>query len=232
MSSFFDKMRSGAGKAAFEADKLRRTTAAQSELRRLRDEMNRAVNLVGRVAFDLHQRGQTSPPELRAACDAAAAVLAQVSAQEAEIERIRNEQYVEPASAAYDPSPLVCPAGHGPLTPGTRFCQHCGQPGVPPAAAPTIPCPTCGTPLQPDARFCFNCGQPMTSLPAPPPAPSAPAPTAPSTPPTPTDPTQPETVRLGGTKLAKLTCPSCGEPVLNDEESYCATCGYPLKRDT
>ena len=187
--------------------------------------MNRAVNLVGRVAFDLHQRGQTGPPELRAACDAAAAVLAQVSAQEAEIERIRNEQYVEPATAAYDPSPLVCPAGHGPLTPGTRFCHHCGQPGVPRAAVPTIPCPTCGTPLQPDARFCFNCGQPMTSSPPPP----APAPTAPSPPPAPTDPTQPETVRLGS---AKPTCPSCGEPVLNDAESYCATCGYPLKGAT
>ena len=71
MSSFFDKVRSGAGKAAFEADKLRRVTAAQSDLRGLREEMNRAVNLIGRVAFDLHQRGQDSPPELRAACDAA-----------------------------------------------------------------------------------------------------------------------------------------------------------------
>ncbi len=226
MSSFFDKMRSGAGKAAFEADRLRRVTAAQSELRRLRDEMNRAVNLVGRVAFDLHQRGQAGPPELSAACDTAAAVLAQVSAQEAEIERIRNEQYVEPATAAYDPSPLVCPAGHGPLTPGARFCQQCGQPGVPPAAAPAIPCPTCGTPLQTDARFCFNCGQPMTPLPPPKLAPPAPAP------PAPTDPTQPETVRLDSTKPTKLACPSCGEPVLSDTEAYCATCGYPLKRAT
>jgi len=165
-------------------------------------------------------RPKKLPPSLPAA-----AVLAQVSAQEAEIERIRNEQYVEPATAAYDPSPLVCPAGHGPLTPGTRFCHHCGQPGVPRAAVPTIPCPTCGTPLQPDARFCFNCGQPMTSSPPPP----APAPTAPSPPPAPTDPTQPETVRLGS---AKPTCPSCGEPVLNDAESYCATCGYPLKGAT
>mgnify|MGYP000918835958 CR=1 FL=1 len=54
-------------------------------------------------------------------------------------------------------------------------------------------------------------------------------PPAPSPPPAPTDPTQPETVRLGS---AKPTCPSCGEPVLNDAESYCATCGYPLKGAT
>ena len=65
MNSFFDKMRSGAGKAAFEADKLRRVTSAQAELRGLRDELQKAVAIVGRVAFDLHQRGQVGPPELR-----------------------------------------------------------------------------------------------------------------------------------------------------------------------
>lgn len=216
MSSFFDKVRSGAGKAAFEADKLRRVTAAQSDLRGLREEMNRAVNLIGRVAFDLHQRGQDSPPELRAACDAAAAVLAQVSAKEADIERIRNEQYVESGAAAYDPSPLVCPAGHGPLPAGTRFCQQCGQPGTPPAPAALIPCPTCGASLQPDARFCYNCGQPLRPSPAPP----APAPNAPD---------QPETVRLGNAPPA-AACPSCGAPVLDAGEAFCSTCGYPFKQ--
>lgn len=253
MNTFFDKMRSGAGKAAFEADKLRRVTSAQSDLRGLRDEMNKVIVLVGRAAFDLHQRGQVGPPELRAACDAAAAVLAQINAKEAEIETIRNEQFVEPGLPAYNPSALLCPAGHGPLPAGARFCQHCGQPGVapaPPPAAAGRPCPACGAPLEPDARFCFNCGQPI-GVAATPPAPPPPPPD----PPRPTDPNQPPTVRLGaagpdtagpgasgagasspsaagpGSSGPRPACPSCGAPVTSDAP-FCDTCGYPFQHAT
>ena len=139
MNNFFDKMRSGAGKAAFEADKLRRVTTAQAELRGLRDELQKGIALVGRVAFDLHQRGQIGPPELRAVCEQAAAALALINAKEEDIERIRAEQFVEPSFANYEPAgALLCPAGHGPLPGGARYCQHCGQPGISPAAPPAI----------------------------------------------------------------------------------------------
>ena len=217
MNNLFDRMRSGAEKAAFEADKLRRLSAAQSDLRGLRDEMNKAVNQIGRIAFDLHQRGQGGPPELSAACEAATAVLAQISTQEAEIERIRNEQFLEHGADAKDPSPLVCPVGHGPLAAGARYCQQCGQPGVPVAPVALIPCPTCGAALQPDARFYYNCGQPMPAADAAPQPPAAPA--------------RSETVRLDSTKPV-AACPSCGTPVLDASESFCSTCGYPFKRAT
>ena len=224
MNSFFDKMRSGAGKAAFEADKLRRVTSAQAELRGLRDELQKAVAIVGRVAFDLHQRGQVGPPELRAVCEQAAAALALINAKEEDIERIRAEQFVEPSFAAYQPGGgLICPAGHGPLPGVARYCQHCGQPGISPAAPPAFACPTCNAPLEADARFCANCGQPLAA-----PEPPAPEPLRP------TDPNQPATVRLGDkgpASTAPVTaCPSCGTPLPSADAPFCVTCGYPLKR--
>ena len=223
MNNFFDKMRSGAGKAAFEADKLRRVTTAQAELRGLRDELQKGIALVGRVAFDLHQRGQIDPPELRAVCEQAAAALALVNGKESDIERIRAEQFVEPSFAAYEPAgALLCPAGHGPLPGGARYCQHCGQPGISPAAPPAFACPTCNAPLEADARFCANCGQPLAASPAPP-APPAPAPRL-------TDPNQPPTVRLGGNPgaAAVAPCPSCGAIPPTPDAPFCLTCGYPL----
>ena len=55
--------------------------------------------------------------------------------------------------------PLVCPQGHGPAPPGSRFCTSCGTQLVAPAAPP---------PFAPLA--------PLPALSAPPPAPSAPPP--------------------------------------------------------
>lgn len=217
MNTLFDKMRSGAGKAAFEADKLRRVTLIQSELRGLRDGFNKALGQAGTVALTVYQRGEINQPELRAACEQAAAVLAQVNAKEAEIERIRSEQYVEPA-ITYPPGTLLCPAGHGPLPVGTRFCEHCGQPGVAPAPVAAAPaaalCPDCGQPLPPGARFCNNCGHPVGAAPAPPQPPAAIP-----------NPNLPETVRLSGPTAAVL-CPSCGAARADSEAAVCATCGF------
>jgi len=202
MNSFLDKMRSGAGKAAFEADKLRRVAGLQSDLRRLRSEMEEAMGSVGRVAFDLHQSGQVGPPQLRAVCEQAATVLAEIEAREAELDRVRNEQFVESYATADEPAPLLCPAGHGPLATGARFCPQCGQAGVAPMPPETEVCATCGSPLEVEARFCITCGRPRdrqttAELPRPP---------------------------------ATRACPACGAAVPTPDTPFCATCGYPFKR--
>lgn len=217
MNNFFDRMRSGAGKAAFEADKLRRVTLIQNELRGLRDDYQKAIAQAGQVAFSLYQRGQITQPELRVTCDAAAAVLARISAQEADIERIRGEQFVESAPGdAYDPAGLICPVGHGPLPVGARFCATCGQPGLAPAAPPARRCPTCGDGLAADARFCANCGQaialPDSRAPAPP---------------------LPDTMQLGPAASAPpaATCPSCRAPLSHPDAPFCDACGQTFGRD-
>lgn len=68
MNSFLDRIRSGAGKAAFEADKLRRMNAIQSGIKGLKDEVRRALNRVGDVAYDLYRDEQIDQPALEEAC--------------------------------------------------------------------------------------------------------------------------------------------------------------------
>ncbi len=232
MNTFFDKMRSGAGKAAFEADKLRRVTLLQSDLRGLRDEFQKLCGQAGQVAFSLHQRGQIGQPELQAVCDQLAALYRQIGDKETEAERIRNEPYIEAGVAPASPA-LLCPQGHGPIAPGARFCQLCGQPGAPAVAqAVSLPaCATCGAALAPHAAFCANCGAPVGVRPsAPPPSPGPPPwPGSTARPPTPG---LPDTVHLGDstTPAATALCPSCAAPLPDAGAPLCPTCGYPLGR--
>jgi hypothetical protein len=73
-----------------------------------------------------------------------------------------DEPPAQPA-AAPSPAAVVCSRCAGPIKPGMRFCENCGQPVAPEppvAAAPATPrfCPGCGHPAPPDMRFCGNCG--------------------------------------------------------------------------
>ena len=170
MSSLVDRFKSGAGKAAFEADKLRRVQSAQSAIKPLRADAERLTHEMGKLAYLLFTQGDITRPELIAAGEQLAEMHGRIAAAEAEVERIRAEEYVEPLSSTSSLSGLICPNGHGTLTGGASFCQTCGAagvrpappPGVPPVAArPTMPCNQCGAALDLNARFCANCGTPV-----------------------------------------------------------------------
>ncbi len=162
MSSLVDKFKSGAGKAAFEADKLRRLQSAQSAIKPMRNDAERLFLEMGKMAYLLYTQGGITQPELRTAGDRLAAVHAQIAAAEAEVERIRSEEYIDPLASSYGLSGLICPKGHGTLAGGAAFCQICGAPGIqpapPPPAVATMPCRQCGSALSLDARFCPACG--------------------------------------------------------------------------
>lgn len=165
MSSLVDRFKSGAGKAAFEADKLRRVQVAQSAIRPLRSEADRLYMEMGKLAYLLYTQGGITQPELHTAGERLATVQAQITGAEAEIERIRAEEYVEPVSSTTAGTGLICPNGHGTLAGGAVFCQICGAAGARPAAPPqplaTMPCRQCGDALRLDARFCPSCGTPV-----------------------------------------------------------------------
>lgn len=158
MSDFLNRVRSGAGKAAFEADKLRRTQAIQLKIRSLNQETEKVYTQVGRVAYTLYQQEQVAQPELKVACDRLAAVFAQISAHEQEIERIRAEVFVDAAVAGIQYG-HICPNGHGQIAPQDNFCQVCGAKAIDVPPPTGLACPHCHAPLQSGARFCANCGQ-------------------------------------------------------------------------
>jgi uncharacterized OB-fold protein len=204
MSSLVDRFRSGAGKATFEADKLRRVTAIQANVRSLRGDFQKELSRVGQIAFNIYRAGQVEQPELKEACDRLEAIQAQINAQEQEIERIRAEQFV-PEMAAGPQYGRVCPNGHGALPPQDNFCQTCGAQPIfvqPPAApaAQALACQHCGTALSPGARFCAGCGQAV--------APVAPPPEPPK----------------------GESCPDCAAVLLPDA-LFCAECGYRLEQE-
>lgn len=165
MSSLVNRFKSGAGKAAFEADKLRRLQIAQSAIKPLRGEADRLYFEMGKLAYLLYTQGAISQPELRTAGERLVEAQAQITAAEAEVERIRAEEYVEPLSSGVARSGLICPNGHGTLVGGASFCQTCGAAGVspapPPTMAATMPCRQCGNALDLNARFCPACGTPV-----------------------------------------------------------------------
>ncbi|MBP8001765.1 MAG: zinc ribbon domain-containing protein [Chloroflexi bacterium] len=162
MSSIINRLRTGAGKAGLEADKLRRTTALQVTIRSLRQEIEKGIGEVGQVAFALYQQGQIMQPELQElqiACQTVANLYAQIAAHEKEIENIRSEEYDDPEQATYG---HICPNGHGRLAPENRFCPKCGATAINVPAPAMVRCHQCGTSLEANIRFCSSCGTPVT----------------------------------------------------------------------
>ena len=166
-------IRSGAGKAAFEADKLRRLNAIQSIIRSLEEEIRESTYRVGQVALELHQAGLLTQSELLQVCDHLVMLYSQKVAREQEIRAVRVEEYVEPQrETRYS---RLCPNGHGELPSTAMFCPVCGSRAVDaPTPAPSSRfCPSCGMSLTADTRFCPTCGagvpQAQPTRPAPPP---------------------------------------------------------------
>jgi hypothetical protein len=162
MSSLVNRFKSSANKAAFEADKLRRGQMAQLAIRPLRNEVSRLYSEMGELAYLLYTQEAISQPELCTIGERLAEVHAQISAAEAEVERIRAEEYIEPPPDETSQTNLSCPNGHGVLAEGTSFCQECGAAGMKPVPLlpppVTIPCQHCGNAVGLNMRFCPTCG--------------------------------------------------------------------------
>jgi hypothetical protein len=225
MSSVFDRIRSGAGKAALEADKLRRITSIQSTIKSLKDEINQGFYRVGYVAFDLYRAERVTQPELQEACEHIITLQAQIAARERESETIRGEEYAEKTSGIQYGN--LCPNGHGELADGTRFCPTCGAKAIytpPPTAGAR--CTACGAAMAPAAHFCPECGQPIAepSFASVQPTPSPES--APSLPVQPLEADAPESVPVSPVAVPNK-CPQCAASLIPGA-AFCPDCGYRM----
>jgi predicted amidophosphoribosyltransferase len=160
MPGILDKVKGGAEKASFEADRLRRVTRAQSELRTFQQQLATVTAALGRQALTLYDAGKLTQPELLATCRRELDSLRQqIMAQQAEIERIREEK---PPEAT--PAPQyghMCPHCRIQLPPEAGFCPRCGSQAMDvaqPQPAATVRCARCGVPMSAQALFCTCCG--------------------------------------------------------------------------
>ena len=157
MADLFGRIRSGAEKAAFEAEKLRRVQGVQGEIRSLKQEAEQQIYRVGRTAFSLYGGQQIDNPRLQQVCKRLADLQDNIAAKEKTVEDIKAEIFR--ASVAAEEFGHICPNGHGALPLQDKFCQVCGATAIDVAApAAAASCASCGSELSANARFCYQCG--------------------------------------------------------------------------
>jgi hypothetical protein len=126
-------------RAAWEADKVRRTGARQREIDLLKRERSAAVEQLAGVLLDLDRRGELTQGPLVAIAARLKALTDDVNRGESEITAIRNETFV----------------------PGTISInvQRKDDPNAPPPSSSThTTCPSCGRSVRRSAAFCSACG--------------------------------------------------------------------------
>ena len=163
MAGFLDRLKKGADRAAFEAERLRRIASVRFEINALKGQVKQNGQSLGIKALELFDADQLTQPELLEICEQIAALRQQVAEKEAKIEAIRQETLPEePEPAIYG---HICPRCKIRLPDEAQFCPRCGGPAadvllptLPEAPAPVRVCASCGTPLVEGAVFCPECG--------------------------------------------------------------------------
>lgn len=170
----FNQVKRGAKRAGFEAERVVRVERIQTQISALNGQLRNSLGQLGRLTYELNQRGEITHAELRHFCAQLDALREQIAAHESEIEAIRAEVYVEA------PSSVVCARCGAACAPGMQYCPRCGV--VLPRTAEPAPivagaaCPRCATVNAAGARSCLRCGQSLVAPPASPGMDSPPAP--------------------------------------------------------
>ena len=156
MSDFFGKIKSGAGKVAFEAEKMNRLNRAKGELEKIKNQIQAQYAKLGEMYFSQRETMGVSGPAYDEICQAIKDLQAQVETKNADIQRINAEVYT-PQGAAPAPQPATQP------TPAPTQAPVTGAQAAPtaapsPSVAATKFCSNCGTQIPPDTKFCPNCG--------------------------------------------------------------------------
>lgn len=154
MPPIFDKLAKGVSKAAeqakFEAEKVRKTSALNAEIAKLKQQVLEAKVAIADKVLELRAAGMHFP-ELEELIPAIADLQAQVAAKEQELAAVKAMQF-ESAPAAGPAQPVE------PAAPEPAQSAEPVAPAAQPAAAPARFCPNCGAKLSEGAKFCPDCG--------------------------------------------------------------------------
>lgn len=130
-------------RAAWEADRVRRTSARQREIDLLKRERSAVVEQLAGVLLDLERRGELTQAPLQAIATRLRTLTDDVNQGDTDITAIRNETFV-PGTISINvqrkDDPNTIPS----------------KPAVTPSS--TIACPSCGRSVRRSAAFCPACG--------------------------------------------------------------------------
>jgi len=156
MSDFFGKLKSGAEKVAFEAEKAGRLNRAKGDLEKIKNQIQAQYTKLGELYYNKRATAGVTGAEYDEICQAIQDLDNQIESMNEEVRRITAETYApqgaQPAPQhAYEPPQVPSAPAPGEYTPppmpaaaATKFCQNCGK-ELPPAVKF---CPDCGTAVQ------------------------------------------------------------------------------------
>jgi zinc-ribbon domain len=154
MSDFFGKLKSGAGKVAFEADKMNRLNRAKGDLEKIKNQIQAQYLKLGEMYYN--QKGTTGVTGLGfdEICQAIMSLESQVESKNSDIQRINAEIYTSQVT-----QPTAQPTAGPAQSPSAAAPTQYTPPSAPvPAAATTKFCPNCSTEMPVETKFCPNCG--------------------------------------------------------------------------
>ncbi len=157
MSDFFGKLKSGAGKVAFEADKLNRLNKAKGELEKIKSQVQADYTKLGEMYYSQHATLGVSGAAYDEICQAIADLERQAVTKNDEIQHINAEVFGgqgQPAPvAAPAPAPAYTPPAPAPVAAAPEPTPE------PSLAADTHQyCPNCHAELPAGVKFCPECG--------------------------------------------------------------------------
>jgi hypothetical protein len=154
MSDFFGKLKSGAGKVAFEADKMSRVSRANGELEKIKSLIQAQYNKLGQLYYTQRGTVGVTGSAYDEICQEIENLEHQVESKNQEIQRINADVYTpQVAQPAAQPVSAPAQSTSAPIpTPSTS------QSGSVVAAATTKFCSNCGTEMPVATKFCPNCG--------------------------------------------------------------------------
>lgn len=146
MSDFFGKLKSGAEKLTFEAEKMAKLSRVKGDLENLKIQIQAHYAKLGELYFAQRATTGVTGSAFDEICLAIDSLNQQVKAKNEEIERINTETFA-PQGAQSTPPPVAAQA------------QYSSTPPVPvPPSAATKFCPNCGKENQAGVKFCPDCG--------------------------------------------------------------------------
>ncbi len=152
MSGFFDKVKSGAGKVAFEADKVADGKKVQFDIGGLKKQIEQQYTKLGEMSYRRFAATGQEAPEFAEVCQAIIAVEQKIAAKEEELRQINARVWqaaASPAPSSYSPPPSYSAP--------PQAQQYTPPPPPPQAAGGQKFCPNCGATVG-DSKFCPSCG--------------------------------------------------------------------------
>ena len=157
MSDFFGKLKSGAGKVAFEAEKMNRLNHAKGDLEKIKGQIQAQYTKLGEMYYTQRATLGVSGQAYDDICQAVVALEQQIGTKNDEIQRINAEVYAQPGvqpQAQFVSAPTQ-------YTPPPVPTQFTPPPAPTQPAAATKFCPNCGREMPAAAKFCPDCGTKM-----------------------------------------------------------------------